>query len=47
MTRAGGKVKLHRRVVSCRVPEETFDFLGYTLGNSYSAKSGRPIVDFN
>jgi RNA-directed DNA polymerase len=28
----------------CRVPEESFDFLGYTLGNCYSAKSGRAYI---
>ncbi|MEI2724373.1 MAG: hypothetical protein V9H26_12830 [Verrucomicrobiota bacterium] len=25
----------------CRVPEESFDFLGYTLGRCYSPKTGR------
>jgi group II intron reverse transcriptase/maturase len=25
----------------CRLPEETFDFLGYTIGRCYSAKTGR------
>ncbi len=25
----------------CRVPEETFDFLGYTFGRLYSPKTGR------
>jgi group II intron reverse transcriptase/maturase len=25
----------------CRLPEETFDFLGYTIGRRYSAKTGR------
>jgi group II intron reverse transcriptase/maturase len=28
----------------CRVPEETFDFLGYTIGRCYSAKTGRPFI---
>jgi RNA-directed DNA polymerase len=26
----------------CRLPEETFDFLGYTFGRYFSAKTGRP-----
>jgi RNA-directed DNA polymerase len=28
----------------CRVPEETFDFLGYTFGRCYSPKTGRPYL---
>jgi RNA-directed DNA polymerase len=28
----------------CRVPEETFDFLGYTIGRCYSARTGRPSI---
>ena len=28
----------------CRVPEETFDFLGYTIGRCYSPQTGRPYV---
>jgi RNA-directed DNA polymerase len=28
----------------CRVPEETFDFLGYTIGRCYSARTGRPYI---
>ena len=28
----------------CRVPEESFDFLGYTLGRCYSPKSGRSFI---
>ena len=28
----------------CRVPEETFDFLGYTFGRCWSAKTGRPYI---
>jgi RNA-directed DNA polymerase len=28
----------------CRVPEESFDFLGYTLGNCYSAKNGKAYI---
>jgi hypothetical protein len=29
---------------TCRVPEESFDFLGYTLGRCYSPKSGRAFI---
>jgi RNA-directed DNA polymerase len=28
----------------CKVPEETFDFLGYTFGRLYSLRTGRPHV---
>jgi len=28
----------------CRIPEECFDFLGYTLGNCYSAKTGKAYI---
>jgi hypothetical protein len=28
----------------CRVPEESFDFLGYRLGSCYSAKSGKAYI---
>ena len=28
----------------CRVPEETFDFLGYTIGRCYSPRTGRPYL---
>lgn len=28
----------------CRVPEETFDFLGYTFGRCYSTKTGRAYL---
>ena len=28
----------------CRVPEESFDFLGYTLGRCYRAKTGTPYL---
>lgn len=28
----------------CRVPEQTFDFLGYTFGRCYSAKTGRAYL---
>jgi RNA-directed DNA polymerase len=29
---------------ACRVPEETFDFLGYTFGRFYSPRTGRPYL---
>ena len=29
---------------TCRVPEESFDFLGYTLGQCYSPKGGRAYI---
>lgn len=29
---------------TCRVPEESFDFLGYTLGRCYSPKTGRAYL---
>jgi len=29
---------------TCRVPEETFDFLGYTFGRCYSPKDGRAFI---
>lgn len=28
----------------CRLPEETFDFLGYTFGRLWSARTGRPYI---
>jgi hypothetical protein len=28
----------------CRLPEETFDFLGYTVGRCYSFKTGRAYL---
>src|ERR1017187_9195229 len=28
----------------CRLPEETFDFLGYTIGRCYSPKTGRAYL---
>ena len=28
----------------CRLPEETFDFLGYTLGRNYDRRTGRPYL---
>src|SRR4051794_34607058 len=29
---------------TCRVPEGTFDFLGYTFGRFYSPRTGRPYL---
>lgn len=29
---------------TCRVPEESFDFLGYTLGRCYSPRDGRAFI---
>jgi group II intron reverse transcriptase/maturase len=29
---------------TCRVPEESFDFLGYTIGQCYSPKNGRAFI---
>lgn len=29
---------------TCRVPDESFDFLGYTIGRCYSPKSGRAFI---
>ena len=28
----------------CRLPEETFDFLGYTFGRCYSSRTGRAYI---
>ena len=28
----------------CRVPEESFDFLGYTIGRCYSPRDGRAFI---
>jgi RNA-directed DNA polymerase len=28
----------------CRIPDETFDFLGYTIGRCYSYQTGRPYI---
>jgi hypothetical protein len=29
---------------TCRVPEESFDFLGYTIGQCYSLRTGRAFI---
>jgi hypothetical protein len=33
-----------RKTKRCRVPEETFDFLGYTFGRCYSMQTGRAYL---
>jgi hypothetical protein len=33
-----------KKTRTCRVPEETFDFLGYTFGRCYSPKTGRAYL---
>lgn len=42
-----GKLKLtvnEEKTQRCRIPQEHFDFLGYTFGRCYSAKSGRAYI---
>lgn len=42
-----GKLKLtvnEEKTHICRIPDETFDFLGYTFGRCYSARTGRAYV---
>jgi RNA-directed DNA polymerase len=42
-----GKLKLtvnEEKTRLCKVPEETFDFLGFTFGRRYSATTGKPHV---
>jgi group II intron reverse transcriptase/maturase len=42
-----GKLKLtvnEEKTRVCRVPEDEFDFLGYTFGRRYSAKTGRAYL---
>ena len=42
-----GKLKLtvnEEKTRICKVPEVTFDFLGYTFGRRYSAMTGKPRV---
>jgi hypothetical protein len=29
---------------SCQIPKETFDFLGYTIGQCWSPKTGKPYI---
>jgi RNA-directed DNA polymerase len=41
------KLKLtvnERKTRLCRLPEETFDFLGYTIGRCYSRRTGRAYL---
>jgi len=41
------KLKLtvnEQKTRTCRVPEESFDFLGYTIGRCYSPKDGRAFI---
>ena len=33
-----------RKTRTCRVPEESFDFLGYTIGQCYSLRTGRAFI---
>lgn len=33
-----------KKTRTCRLPEETFDFLGYTIGRCYSPKTGRAYL---
>jgi len=42
-----GKLKLtvnETKTRVCKLPEEKFDFLGYTFGRCYSPKTGRPYI---
>jgi RNA-directed DNA polymerase len=42
-----GKLKLEvnqQKTRTCRVPEESFDFLGYTLGRCYRVKTGQAYI---
>ena len=42
-----GKLKLEvneEKTRTCRIPDESFDFLGYTFGTIYSPKTGRSYV---
>lgn len=33
-----------KKTKTCRVPEESFDFLGYTIGRCYSKRTGRAYI---
>ncbi|MBN6743011.1 group II intron reverse transcriptase/maturase, partial [Acidithiobacillus sp. MC6.1] len=47
MRKIMGKLKLtvnEEKTRICRVPEETFDFLGYTFGRMYSPKTGKAYI---
>ena len=42
-----GELKLEvneEKTRTCRIPEESFDFLGYTFGRNYSPKTGRAYI---
>jgi len=42
-----GKLKLtvnEEKTTVCRIPEERFDFLGYTFGRYYSYRTGHPYI---
>src|ERR1700685_2165704 len=44
-----GKLKLtvnEEKTRSCKVPEEQFDFLGYTFGQMYSARTGKAYLGY-
>src|SRR5258705_12052580 len=44
-----GKLKLtvnEEKTRICKVPEEEFDFLGYTFGRMYSARTGQPRLGY-
>ena len=44
-----GKLKLtvnQEKTRICKVPEETFDFLGYTFGRLYSARTGKVYLGY-
>ena len=32
------------KTLRCQIPQERFDFLGYTFGRCYSTKSGRAYI---
>ena len=47
MARIMGKLKLtinEQKTNVCRMPGDTFDFLGYTIGRCYSTKTGRAYI---
>jgi RNA-directed DNA polymerase len=47
MRRMMGQLKLtvnEEKTRTCRLPEEEFDFLGYTFGRRYAAKTRRPYL---
>lgn len=47
MRRMMGQLKLtvnEEKTRTCHAPEEQFDFLGYTFGQRYAAKTGRPYI---